>query len=81
MKWFSRELYLPSELIDRGSLEAWKRKGSKSALERASERANQLLAKYRPSPISAGLRSELRSIAQSAARKFGMENLPPLETE
>jgi len=79
MKWFSKELYLPSQVIDRGSLDAWKRKGAKSAFERASERADQLVAKYSPSPISAELRSELRAIAQSAARQFGVENLPPLE--
>jgi trimethylamine--corrinoid protein Co-methyltransferase len=78
LKWFSKELHIPSETIDRGSLDGWKRKGAKSALERASERADQLVAKYRPPPVSAELCSELRAITRAAARRFGMEHLPPL---
>jgi trimethylamine--corrinoid protein Co-methyltransferase len=76
--WFRRELHIPSEVIDRGSLDGWKRKGSKSALQRASERVDLLIAKYEAPPVSAELCSELRTIAATAARKFGMERLPPL---
>jgi trimethylamine--corrinoid protein Co-methyltransferase len=78
LKWFSKELYIPSEVIDRGSLDAWTAKGRKSAFERATERVEHLIAKYRPSPITPALRAELRSIATAAARKFGMEALPVL---
>jgi trimethylamine--corrinoid protein Co-methyltransferase len=76
--WFRRELHIPSEVIDRGSLDGWKRRGSKSALQRASERVDLLIAKYEAPPVSAELCSELRTIAAAAARKFGMEHLPPL---
>jgi trimethylamine--corrinoid protein Co-methyltransferase len=78
LKWFSKELYVPSEVIDRGSLDGWKRKGAKTAFERASDRVNQLLAGYEPRPMSRELRSELRNIASGAARRFGMDELPPL---
>jgi trimethylamine--corrinoid protein Co-methyltransferase len=78
LKWFSQELYVPSEVIDRGSLDGWKRKGAKTAFERASDRVNQLLATYTPRPVSRELRSELRGIALGAARRFGMDELPPL---
>jgi trimethylamine--corrinoid protein Co-methyltransferase len=77
-KWFSKEQYIPSAVIDRGSLDGWKRKGAKTALERATDRVNQLLATYQPSPISDELRAELRDIATRVAQEFGMDALPPL---
>ncbi len=78
LKWFSRELYLPSAVIDRGSLDAWQKKGSRSAFDRARDRVKQLIAAHKPTPFSGELRRELRAIATGAARKFGMEELPPL---
>jgi trimethylamine--corrinoid protein Co-methyltransferase len=77
-KWFSEEQYIPSSVIDRGSLEGWKKKGAKTAWERAKDRVGQLLAKYEPSPMSEELRGELRAIALEAAQNFGMNELPPL---
>jgi len=78
LKWFRQELYIPSEIIDRGSLDGWKRRGSKSTPQRASERVDRLLAKYEAPTLSAELCTELRAIAAHAARRFGMERLPPL---
>jgi trimethylamine--corrinoid protein Co-methyltransferase len=78
MKWFSKELYIPSEVIDRGSLDAWTAKGRRSAAERAADRVDQLVARYRPSPLAAEVRAELRRIATAAARTFGMDALPAL---
>ena len=77
-KWFSKEQYIPSGVIDRGSLEAWKKKGAKTAWERAQDRVEELLATYEPSPISEDLREELRAITLKAAQTFGMNELPPL---
>jgi len=77
-KWFSEEQYIPSPVIDRGSLEGWKKKGAKTAWERAQDRVGALLATYEPSPISDDLRGELRAITLEAAQRFGMDELPPL---
>ncbi|MGD9001707.1 MAG: trimethylamine methyltransferase family protein, partial [Anaerolineae bacterium] len=77
-KWFSEEQYIPSSVIDRGSLEGWRKKGAKTAWQRAKDRVNQLLVKYEPSPMSEDLRGELRAITLQAAQKFGMDELPPL---
>jgi trimethylamine:corrinoid methyltransferase-like protein len=78
LKWFAEELYIPSAVIDRGSLEGWRRKGAKTTWERAQDRVRELWATYTPSPISDELRAELRAIATTAARRFGMDELPPL---
>jgi trimethylamine--corrinoid protein Co-methyltransferase len=81
LKWFDKEFYIPSAVIDRGSLDAWQRKGAKTAWERAKDRVNELLASYEPSPISDELRAELRDITTQAAQKFGMDELPPLPVD
>ncbi len=78
LRWFSKELYIPSAVIDRSSLDGWKRKGAKTTFERAQARVDELLAGYQPSPMPDELRAELRKIAGQAAKKFGMDELPPL---
>ena len=78
LKWFSRELYLPSPVIDRATTDGWLRKGATTAAERAAERVKTLVASYKPSPMSPELRAELRAIATAAARKVGMKELPAL---
>jgi len=77
-RWFSQEQYVPSEVIDRGSLESWRQKGARSTWERARERVDRLMVQYEPSPLADGLPSELHAIALNAARSFGMDKLPPL---
>jgi trimethylamine--corrinoid protein Co-methyltransferase len=78
LKWFAKELYLPSPVIDRGSLDAWQQRGASSAFARARERVKKLVASYKPVAAPVGMQEELRAIATAAARKFGMDELPPL---
>jgi len=79
-KMFRKELYIPSPVIDRGSLDAWQKKGALSSEQRAAARVGQLLQSYRPNNLSTEQRVELRHIAQLAAQKCGMDQLPPLPT-
>jgi trimethylamine--corrinoid protein Co-methyltransferase len=78
LKWFREEQYIPSEVIDRGSLEAWKKKGRKTTWERAQDRVVALLDTYESPPIADDLRSELRALTLKPAQTFGMDELPPL---
>jgi len=78
LQWFRQELYIPSKVVDRGSLDAWKQRGAKSALERARDQVTRLLATYTGPVLSAGQGAELRRITTTAARRFGMDQLPPL---
>lgn len=78
VEWFQREFYIPSSVVDRGSLDAWEKAGAASALERARSRVDELVASYQRQPISQELQAELRRIATKAANQFGMDGLPPL---
>ncbi len=77
-KWYRQELTMPSPVIDRGSLDAWEMNGSKSAVVRAKERVDALLANSPPSPLPEEIRREIRAIAVRAGRQFGMQDLPSL---
>ena len=77
-RWFTQEQYMPSTVIDRGSLDAWRKKGSKTAWERAHDRVQALLPTYGPPSMSEELRGELRAITLKAAQAFGMNELPSL---
>ena len=81
LRWFQEELYIPSAVIDRSTLDGWKSRGGKTAFERASDRVDQLLKGYQPGLVSGKLAAELRRITADAARKFGMDELPPLPEE
>jgi trimethylamine:corrinoid methyltransferase-like protein len=47
-RWFRKELYAPSEVIDRSSVDEWERNGANTAFERASDRVEALVNSYEP---------------------------------
>ena len=78
-KWFQEEQYIPSDVIDRGSMGDWDAGGATSARQRASARVNDLLQGYSADPLEQGLADELRGITAAAAAAVGMDQLPALE--
>jgi trimethylamine--corrinoid protein Co-methyltransferase len=81
LRWFKEEFYIPSEIIDRGSLDAWQRTGKHSATQRAADKIPQLLCGYEPLAIPGEMRKELRQITTKAAERFGMRELPALKLD
>jgi len=76
--WFAREQFIPSDVVDRGSLTAWRDAGAKTTGERARDRVQSLLDAYQPRSLPDGVRRTLRDITENAARRFGMNHLPSL---
>ena len=76
--WFAQEQFIPSDVVDRGSLTAWQDAGAKTAGERARDRVQSLLGDYQPRSLSDDMRQGLRDITEHAARQFGMDHLPSL---
>jgi trimethylamine--corrinoid protein Co-methyltransferase len=62
LKYFRKELFFPSSIIDRMTRDSWKTAGSKSARKRAREVAIQLLEKSPIKPIDTSLTDELDKI-------------------
>jgi trimethylamine--corrinoid protein Co-methyltransferase len=73
---FKKEHSLPSALIDRGSLAAWKSAGSKPADVRARERVEELLGQYERKPLAPDVEEELWKLVERAARNAGLDSVP-----
>jgi trimethylamine---corrinoid protein Co-methyltransferase len=80
-KLFTKEQYMPSEVIDRGSIRAWQEKGSLDTFQRARERTDQLLANYRRPAAPPEQEAELLSIIKTSARAAGLDQLPEIELD
>lgn len=78
-EWFRRQQFIPSPVIDRRTRQAWESEDGKSIVERAQERAGEIIAAYQPKEIPSEVEKELTEIITSAARRCGLEKLPPLE--
>jgi trimethylamine--corrinoid protein Co-methyltransferase len=63
LKYFRKELFFPSVIIDRMTRESWKAAGSKSTRKRAREEAVKLSKKSPVKPIDKSLTDELDKIA------------------
>jgi trimethylamine--corrinoid protein Co-methyltransferase len=76
---FSKEQYLPSPVIDRGSIRAWLDAGSLDTFARAKERTKLLLAAYQRPTAWADQEKELIAMVKNLAKSAGMDSLPVLE--
>ncbi len=75
---FAKEQYLPSAVIDRGSIRAWEEGGRLDTFQRARVRVAELLAAYRRPPMPPEQERELRALVERQAQAAGMDRLPPL---
>lgn len=76
---FIKEQYLPSAVIDRGSIRAWQQSGSQDTFSRARTRVKELLAAYQRPAAPAQQEAELHEMVTRQARSAGMDQLPILE--
>ncbi len=78
---YREEQYMPSAVIDRGTLRSWTEKGSKDTFFRARRQVEKLLSSYQPPEISTEKERAMNQIVLSRARKAGMEELPQIMRE
>jgi trimethylamine--corrinoid protein Co-methyltransferase len=73
---FPQEQYLPSKVIDRGSMRAWQEGGALDAFGRAKRRVQELLGAYCRPQLAANVERELMALVQREAKAVGLEELP-----
>ncbi len=78
-KLFRQEQYLPSSVIDRGSIRAWQEGGQTDTFSRARSRTAELLSAYELPENAPAERSELQSLVSRVAQKAGMDVLPGIQ--
>jgi trimethylamine--corrinoid protein Co-methyltransferase len=70
------EQYLPSPVIDRGSIRTWQQQGSTDTFERAKVRVAEILAAYKPPDLPSDQVTELQNMVSGLAKEAGMDQLP-----
>jgi trimethylamine--corrinoid protein Co-methyltransferase len=78
-KLFKKELFIPT-LLSREPYETWEKEGRKLAIERARERALDILAKHQPRDVDPALARELEAFKDSVATR-NLEDFYLYETE
>ncbi|MBU1661534.1 MAG: trimethylamine methyltransferase family protein, partial [Chloroflexi bacterium] len=73
---FKEEQYLPSPVIDRGSIRTWQQQGSTDTFERAKLRVAEILTAYQPPALPAEQVAELKQMVTYLAQTAGMDKLP-----
>lgn len=71
-----KEQYLPSAIIDRGSIRTWQQQGRSDAFARAKLRVAEILAAYQSPDLPSEQVVELQDMVSSLAKKAGLDKLP-----
>ena len=75
-KWFRKEVYMPSDVIERGSLEQWRANGKKTAFDRAGEQVDRILETHEVEPLGAEVLKHITGLMIEEGKKVGMDKLP-----
>jgi trimethylamine:corrinoid methyltransferase-like protein len=76
MEWLSKEIFNPSDLVDRQELSVWKKLGSKDTVQRAREIAQRILREHKPEPLPADAERTLDDVTRKIMKKHGVDRLP-----
>ena len=68
LEWFEKEMTFPN-VFERGSLIDWQRKGSKSARQRANDRARKILKDHWPEPLDLGIRKRIEEYIEKVKKE------------
>lgn len=75
-KLFRQEQYIPTKVIDRGSLHSWEQSGKKNSFDRAKECVVELVATCKRPDLSSDVDQGLRKIVEERAKQFSTAPLP-----
>ena len=70
------EQYLPSAVIDRGSIRTWEQMGATDTFARAKMQLQDLLNAYQPPDLPSDQVAELQNMVSGLAKEAGMDQLP-----
>jgi len=75
-EYLNKEIYHPSEIIDRQTLPQWKRSGSKDVGERSREYLEKVLAEHESAPLDADVKRDLDMVVRGIMKRYGIDSLP-----
>jgi trimethylamine--corrinoid protein Co-methyltransferase len=77
---FPKEQYLPSLVIDRGSIRTWQQSGSPDTFARAKKRTADLLTAYRRPAMPEEQEQALKKMVIQLGKEAGMDEMPLSES-
>ena len=76
MEWLSKEIFNPSDVVDRRELSLWKKLGSKDSYQRAREAVEKIVRDHESEPLPSEIEKRLDDVAKRIMKKHGIEKLP-----
>lgn len=73
-----REHLMPSDVIDRLALEAWKKQGSMNMINRARASVDRTLREHVPEPLPSDTESNLRQVLKGIMNRYNIKSVPVL---
>ena len=75
-EWLQRELYLPSDIIDRKTIPQWKRSGSNDVVERSKKYLERVLTEHEPTPMDPDTKKDLDNVVLDIMKRHKIDSLP-----
>ena len=76
MEWFHKELFIPSNLVERSDLNLWKKLGSKDSVQRAQEMVRRILSDHEPESLPHDIAKDLDDVTRQIMKRNGIDKLP-----
>jgi trimethylamine--corrinoid protein Co-methyltransferase len=77
-KWLEREHFMPSDVIDRLTVNAWKKQGSKNTTSRAREIVDRILRESVPARLPTDIESKLKKVLNEIMARYNIKSVPIL---
>jgi len=78
LNWLEKEHLMPSDVIDRLTLEAERKQGSKNMITRAREIVNKTLKEHVPEPLPNDVEKDLSEVLREIMNRYNIKSIPIL---
>jgi trimethylamine--corrinoid protein Co-methyltransferase len=78
LKWFEKEQLMPSDIIDRSTLEASRKQQPKEMITRARETVDKILKEHVPEPLPPDVENDLKKALKEIMGRYKIKSVPIL---
>jgi trimethylamine--corrinoid protein Co-methyltransferase len=76
--WLKKEHFMPSDIIDRLTLEAERKQGLKDITSKARQTVDQVLKEHVPEPLAADVETDLKNTLREIMKRYSIASVPIL---
>ena len=75
-KHLREQIHFPGPVVDRANRPRWQEEGSLTLRQRANSEVDRLVGAWQPSCLDESIKTEMTTLMEAEARRYGMESLP-----